>query len=143
MASGWDELERWMDGQRLPKGFGTLLDQPDWIEGYVRKMMTRALPAAASVLSGSRADIKETKNFVIVAYPLGEGADIGRLRLVAFEDRIKLYGVKGGKAEIVKLPKLVKPRTCEARYDGSMLKIRLRKRPPSKRSFEAAIIEGE
>jgi len=138
MAFDFEDLEKWMDKQQLPKGFD-LFRQPDWIEDYVRKMMIKAMPAASSALSLSKAEISESKSFVSVVYPLGENADMSRIRLVAKEDHIKLSGLEGGRKEIIKLPRLVLPRSCQAAYDGKLLKVKLRKRPRSKRSFEPDI----
>lgn len=75
MASRWDELEKWMEYQQLPKGFDVFAQQ-DWVSDYVRKLMTKAMPAAASVFGNSKADITETKRYIHVTYPLGEDADL-------------------------------------------------------------------
>lgn len=138
MASSWDELEKWMEFQQLPKGFDVFAQQ-DWVSDYVRKVMTKALPAAASVLSNSKADIAETKRYINVTYPLGEDADLTQLSLFVREDQLRLSGLKGGKVDTIKLPKLVITRSCMARYDGSVLNIKLRKRIPRKREHEAII----
>ncbi len=138
MASRWDELEKWMEYQQLPKGFDVFAQQ-DWVSDYVRKLMTKAMPAAASVFGNSKADITETKRYINVTYPLGEDADLNQLCLLVREDRLKLSGLKGGKDETIKLPKLVVTRSCIARYDGSVLSIKLRKRIPRKREHEAVI----
>ncbi|MFC5652169.1 Hsp20/alpha crystallin family protein [Paenibacillus solisilvae] len=138
MASQWDELEKWMEYQQLPKGFD-VFSQQDWVSDYVRKLMTKAMPAAASVFGNSKADIAETKRFITVTYPLGEDADLTEISLLVREDRLKLSGLKGGKDETIKLPKLVVARSCVARYDGIVLSIKLRKRVPRKRGYEAVI----
>ncbi|GGD65447.1 hypothetical protein [Paenibacillus nasutitermitis] len=138
MAFDFDDLEKWMDKQQLPKGFD-LFRQPDWIEDYVRKMMTKAMPAASSVIRQSKAEITESKSYVTVSYPLGENVEISKVRLVAREDHIKLSGLEGERKEVIKLPRLVLPRSCQAVYDGNLLKVKLRRRPRSKRSFEPAI----
>ncbi|RAP78073.1 Hsp20/alpha crystallin family protein [Paenibacillus montanisoli] len=136
--SKWEELEEWMEGQQLPKGFD-VFRQSDWIEKYVHGMMAKALPAATAALNPASSNIVETKRHVVVTYPIGESVDLSSIRLVVSEDRIKLSGIAGKDAETIKLPKLVLPRTCAAEYDGSVLKIKLRKRPPSKRSHVATI----
>ncbi|SDW58214.1 hypothetical protein [Paenibacillus sp. CF384] len=136
--SKWEELEDWMDGQQLPKGFD-IFRQSDWIENYVRSMMNKALPAVSSALNSASSNIVETKRYVIVTYPLGESADLSALRLVVKEDRVKLSGLVGKSDESIKLPKLVLPRSCHAEYDGAVLKIKLRKRPSSKRVHHATI----
>ncbi|NBD26378.1 hypothetical protein [Paenibacillus glycinis] len=138
MASNWEELEKWMENQQLPKGFD-VFRQSDWIENYVRNMMNKAIPAASSAFQTSNSNAVETKRYVIVTYPLGESADLSAVRLLVKEDLVKLSGLPGGGSETIRLPKLVLPRTCQADYDGAVLKIRLRKRPPSKRTHIATI----
>ncbi|NBC71133.1 Hsp20/alpha crystallin family protein [Paenibacillus sacheonensis] len=141
MALNWEELEQWMENQQLPKGFD-VFRQSDWIENYVRGMMNKAIPAASAAFQTTNANVAETKRFVVVTYPIGEGIDLASVRLLAKEDRLKLSGLPGGKDETIRLPKLVLPRTCQAEYDGAVLKIKLRKRPPSKRSH-VAMIQGK
>lgn len=138
MASDWEQLEQWMEKQQLPKGFD-VFRQSDWIDNFVRGLMNKAIPAASSALQPTNANVLETKRHVIVTYPLGESANTGELQLTAKEDRVKLSGLPGGKSETIRLPKLVLPRTCEADYDGVVLKIKLRKRPASKRIHQATI----
>lgn len=139
MASRWDELEKWMEYQeRLPKGFD-LFSQQDWVSDYVRKLMTKAMPAAASAFGNSKADIVQTKRYINVTYPLGEEADLTQIGLLVREDRLKLSGLKSGKDVTIKLPKLVAARSCVAHYDGAVLRIKLRKRIPRKRGYEAVI----
>jgi len=138
MEEGFNDLEKWMEKQRLPKDFD-MLSQPDWIGEYVRSMMVKAIPAASSVLNASKAKITESKQYMIIIYPLGGNADLSRIRLVAQEDRIRLSGHREGETEVIKLPRMVIPDSCQASYDGTQLKVRLRKRPRNKRSFEAKI----
>ncbi|QHT61889.1 hypothetical protein GXP70_19145 [Paenibacillus lycopersici] len=138
MALNWEELEQWMEKQQLPKGFD-MFKQSEWIESYVRGMMNKALPAASAALQTSNANVVETKRYVIVTYPIGEAVEVADVRLIAKEDRLKLSGLPGGGNELIRLPKLVLPRTCQAQYDGVVLKIKLRKRPASKRSHVATI----
>ncbi|QHW34346.1 hypothetical protein GZH47_28510 [Paenibacillus rhizovicinus] len=138
MALNWEELEQWMERQQLPKGFD-MFRQSEWIENYVRGMMNKAIPAASSALQATNANVVETKRFVIVTYPIGETVNLAEVRLLAKEDRVKLSGLPGGGDETIRLPKLVLPRTCQAEYDGAVLKIKLRKRPPSKKSHIATI----
>ncbi|WP_274650427.1 Hsp20/alpha crystallin family protein [Paenibacillus humicola] len=138
METEWEELERWMENQRLPKGFERM-QQPDWIDAYVRNMIAKALPAAASAAGKVTADIAETKLSVTVKFPLGENADLDRIRLVAMEDRIKLSGLGENNPATIRLPKLVLPHTCDAHYDGAVLTVRLRKRPTRKIAVTAVI----
>jgi HSP20 family molecular chaperone IbpA len=138
MATNWEELEKWMEEQQLPKGFD-IFRQSEWIENYVKSMMNKAIPAASSAFQTTNANVLETKRHVIVTYPIGEAADLSAVRLLAKEDRLKLSGLPGGENETIRLPKLVLPRTCQAEYDGAVLKIKLRKRPPSRKSHVASI----
>ncbi|MCA0754547.1 Hsp20/alpha crystallin family protein [Paenibacillus sp. N4] len=141
MASKWDELERWMEGQRLPKGF-ELLREPDWVEQYVRKMMTKALPEAAGAMIGKgMATFSESRHFLQVKIILPEGFEREMLRLMVREDRLRLEGLPGGKTETIKLPKLVKPRICKTLLKNGILQVKLRKRPALKTYHEAVIRE--
>ncbi|CAM4525176.1 HSP20 family molecular chaperone IbpA [Paenibacillus endophyticus] len=139
VASKWDDMERWMERQQLPKGF-ELLREPDWVEQYVRKMMTKALPEAAGVMiGGGSASFSETRHFVHVKINLPDGFDKEQLRLFVREDRLRLEGLPGGKIETIKLPKLVKPRLCKTQLQDAVLKVKLQKRPTN-RSFHEAIV---
>ena len=129
MTSRWDELERWMEGQRLPRGF-EIMREPDWVEQYVRRMMTKALPEAAGVISGSHAaTCKEGKKFFHVKIKLPDHADKALLRLRVREDRLIVDGLPDGNSETVKLSKLVLPRSGKASVRDGYLYIKLAKRP--------------
>ncbi len=141
MASKWEELERWMEGQRLPRGF-EVMREPDWVEQYVRKMMTKALPeAAGAMVGGGLASFSETRSFIQVKIRLPEGCGLERLQLFVREDRLRLEGLPGGKTETIKLPKLVRPKWCQALHKGGTLLVKLKKRPLSKTVYEAVIRE--
>lgn len=139
MASKWNELERWMEGQQLPKGFD-ILKEPDWVEQYVRRMMTKALPEAAGVIAGSgKADFSETKSYLYVTINLPEGCDPAAVRLWVGEDRLRVEGLSRGKIDIIRLPKLIKPRVYEALIKNQSLRVKLRKRPVMRKYYESAI----
>ncbi|MNZ92350.1 hypothetical protein D3C78_1113730 [compost metagenome] len=139
VTSKWDDLERWMERQQLPKGF-EVLREPDWVERYVRKMMTKALPEAAGAMIGNgEASFSEAGQFIIAAIKLPAGYDKDRLRLYVREDRLKLEGLPDGKIETIKLPKLVKPRVCKTLLKDDVLKVKLRKRPTIRTYYEAII----
>ncbi len=139
MASGWDELERWMERQQLPKGF-EMLKEPDWVEKFVRNMMTKALPeAAGAIVHSSAAEVTEGKRYLRVKLALSPGAETGDIRLFLREDLLRIEGLPGGKPRNVKLPKRVNPRYCRAAVrDGSLL-VRLEKRPGGGRWHEHGI----
>lgn len=140
MASKWDDLERWMERQQLPKGF-ELLREPNWVEQYVRKMMTKALPEAAGAMIGSgSASFSETRHFVHVKIDLPNDYEREQLKLFVREDRLRLEGLPDGKVETIKLPQLVKPRVCQTLIKDDVLKVKLKKRPPL-RSYHEAIIK--
>lgn len=140
MASKWNDLERWMESQQLPKGF-EVLREPDWVEQYVRKLMTKALPEAAGLLTGSQsAAFSETEHFVTVKIVLPKNVEQERVRLFVREDRLRLEGLPNGNKETVKLPKPVKPLICKAQVKDGILHIKLRKRPVNKNYREAFIV---
>jgi len=138
MASKWDELERWMEGQRLPQGF-EVLREPDWVERYIRKLMTKALPEAAGAMNASKAAFTESEQYLIVKIKLPEHAVKEELRLFVREDRLRIEGLQRGAKEEIKLPKLVKPRICKAIIRDEILHVKLRKRPMSRTYYESAI----
>jgi hypothetical protein len=139
VASKWDDMERWMERQQLPKGF-ELLREPEWVEQYVRKMMTKALPEAAGVLiGGGSATFSETRHFIQVKINLPDGYDKELLRLFVREDRLRLDGLPDGKSETIKLPKLVKPRICKTLVKESVLHVKLQKRPTNRTYHEAIV----
>ncbi|OBZ08262.1 hypothetical protein A7975_27840 [Bacillus sp. FJAT-26390] len=139
MASKWDDMERWMERQQLPKGFELLRD-PDWVEQYVRKMMTKSLPeAAGALIGGGSATFSETRHFVHVKINLPNGYDKELLRLFVREDRLRLDGLPGGKSETIKLPKLVKPRVCKTLVKNDVLHVKLQKRPTNRNYHEAIV----
>ncbi|MFD0958673.1 Hsp20/alpha crystallin family protein [Paenibacillus chungangensis] len=142
MTSKWDELERWMEGQQLPKGF-EIFREPDWVENFVRKMMTKALPEAAGLLGGSSstsAEFSESKQYLQVKYRLPSGFDRNAISLHVREDRVRVEGLPGGKRELIRLPKLVKPRICRAVVREGVLLVKLRKRQRLQRYHEHGIL---
>ncbi|WP_054024262.1 Hsp20/alpha crystallin family protein [Bacillus sp. FJAT-28004] len=139
MASKWDDMERWMEKQQMPKGF-ELLREPAWVEQYVRKMMTKALPEAAGVMiGGGSATFSETRHFLNVKITLPEGFDKEQLRLFVREDRLRLDGLPNGKQETIKLPKLVKPRVCKTLVKENIMHVKLQKRPTNRTYHEAIV----
>lgn len=139
MASKWDDMEKWMERQQMPKGF-ELLREPDWVEQYVRKMMTKALPEAAGVMiGGGSATFSETRSYLNVKINLPTGFEKEQLRLFVREDRLRLEGLPGGKPEIIKLPKLVKPRVCKTLVKDGVMQVKLQKRPPNRTYHETVV----
>lgn len=128
-----------MEGQQLPKGF-EMLREPDWVQSFVRKMMTKSMPEIAGRMTGnSTAKTTETKLHLGVKLKLPSGYDRDSIRLYVREDRIRVEGLPNGMHETVKLPKLVNPRICQAVVKDGMLQIKLRKRPLSRKVFESHI----
>lgn len=140
MASKWDDLERWMEGQKLPKGFEAM-QEPDWVEQFVRKLMTKALPDAAGVLPNpaSAASTFETHHFVIVKFKLPLGTLQENLQLLVKSDKIKIQGLPDGRAETVKLPRPIHPRHCRALVKDGVLQVKLRKREDGRKYIAADI----
>lgn len=140
MTSKWDELERWMEGQKLPKGFD-VLREPDWVEQFVRKMMTKALPEAAQAMSGQSDTFSffETHHFIIVKFPLPKQVNKEDLKLFIREDRIRIEGLPNNHIETIQLPKPVRPKICRALVKSRVLQVKLRKRPGSRTYYEADI----
>jgi hypothetical protein len=139
----WDELERWLDGQRLPKGFD-VMKEPDWVEKFVRKMMTKSLPAAANSIMDQAEENEgisffETHHFILVKFHLPREVKREELRLYVRDDRLRIEGLPNGQKEMIKLPKLVKPTICQAVVKNYILQVKLRKRPRAGAYYEADI----
>ncbi|WP_208403111.1 Hsp20/alpha crystallin family protein [Paenibacillus sp. BK720] len=139
----WDELERWLDGQRLPKGFD-VMKEPDWVEKFVRKMMTKSLPSAANSIL-DQADENEGLSFfethqdLLVKFHLPREVSRENLRLYVRDDRLRIEGLPNQQKEIIKLPKLVKPTICQAVVKNYILQVKLRKRPKAGTYYETDI----
>ncbi|TYP72711.1 hypothetical protein BCM02_108366 [Paenibacillus methanolicus] len=140
MASQWEELEKWMKGQKLPSGFDLFRD-PSWVENYVRGMVSKALPAVGSALGTGVADVSETKRYVTVVYPVDAGADLSRLRVLVREDKMRIDGLPGGKSETVKLPTLVLPDRATAILEGNALTVKMLKRTGRKKVADVGIVK--
>lgn len=139
MASNWDDLEKWMEGQQLPRGF-EVLREPDWVERFVRKLMTKSLPEVAGRMTGrGTAETKESKLYLDVKLKLPAGYERESIKLLVREDMLRIEGLPGGKREMVKLPKLVKPRVCQAVVRDGTLHVKLRKRPRIRKVYEGHI----
>ncbi|ANY68647.1 hypothetical protein BBD42_20855 [Paenibacillus sp. BIHB 4019] len=140
MDSKWDELERWVEGQKLPKGFD-VLREPDWVEQFVRKMMTKALPEAAGAIAeqASPYSFSQSEQFIIVKFPLPAHVRSEELRLWVKEDRLRVEGLPGNRKELIKLPVGVRPRVCRAIVKDGELRVKLRKRPVGRKYYEADI----
>ncbi|MGO4107325.1 Hsp20/alpha crystallin family protein [Paenibacillus sp. YAF4_2] len=142
MEKKWDELERWLDGQRLPKGFD-VMKEPDWVEQFVRKMMTKSLPAAAnSILDQAEEEgisFFETHHFLLVKFHLPREVNREDLRLLVRDDRLRIEGLPNNQKETIKLPKLVQPKICRALVKNFVLQVKLRKRPRAGAYYEADI----
>jgi HSP20 family molecular chaperone IbpA len=142
MEKKWDELERWLDGQRLPKGFD-VMKEPDWVEQFVSKMMTKSLPAAAnSILDQAEEEgisFFETHHFLLVKFHLPREVNREDLRLLVRDDRLRIEGLPNNQKETIKLPKLVQPKICRAVVKNFVLQVKLRKRPRAGAYYEADI----
>ncbi|MHA6483766.1 Hsp20/alpha crystallin family protein [Paenibacillus sp. strain BS8-2] len=129
MASRWEELERWMEGQQLPKGF-EVIREPDWVEKFVRGLMTKALPEASEQIHDDQAPgFTETKQFLTVQCRLPAGTRRGDISLYVREDQLRIMDLQRETRRLVPLPVLVKPRICQAAVKNGILYVKLRKRP--------------
>lgn len=129
MASRWEELERWMEGQQLPRGF-EVVREPDWVEKFVKGLMTKALPEASEHIRDEQAPgFAETKQFITVQCRLQAGTRRGDIALYVREDRLRIVDRESGNRRLIPLPVLVKPRICHAAVKNGILYIKLRKRP--------------
>ncbi len=139
MSSNWDDLERWLERQQLPKGMD-ILKEPDWVERFVRNMMTKSLPEAAGVLGRNQsADISIKGGYVYIEWKLPSDCEPERLTLHVTEKKVRVSGLKGSKKVDIKLPCLVLPRQCRAHTANGILYIKLRKRRSRTAVFQHGI----
>lgn len=139
MASRWEELERWMEGQHLPKGF-EVIREPDWVEKFVRGLMAKALPEASERIKDHDAPgFAETKQYLTVQYQLPRGVRRGDIGLYVREDRLRIVNRESGSRKLVPLPVLVKPKVCQAAVKNGVLYVKLRKRQPLTQYVEHSI----
>lgn len=141
MSSNWDDLERWLERQELPKGMD-ILKEPDWVERFVRNMMTKSLPEAAGAIKlGQSAEIGTSKEWVTVKWKLPADMDRSRLKLLVREKDLRIGDARGGngKKHVIKLPCLVRPRYCRAFVENGILHVKLRRRMGSSASYEHGV----
>ncbi|MHA7962764.1 Hsp20/alpha crystallin family protein [Paenibacillus sp. CAU 1782] len=139
MSTNWDDLERWLERQQLPKGMD-ILKEPDWVERFVRNMMTKSLPEAAGVMGRNHnAEISVKGDFVHIEWKLPSTCEPDRLTLHVTERKVRLGGLKGGNKVDIKLPCLVIPRQCRAHSANGLLHIKLRKRRSRTAAFQHGI----
>lgn len=118
-----------MEGQQLPRGF-EVIREPDWVEKFVKGLMTKALPEASEQIRDEPAPgFAETKQFITVQCRLQAGARKGDIALYVREDRLRIVDRQSGNRRIIPLPVLVKPRICRAAVKNGILYVKLRKRP--------------
>lgn len=135
----WSGLAQWMEQSGLPQAMD-LMKQPKMIEGYVRDMISNAVPAAGTwpIPNKQRYKCFETHHFVFIKFKLGSSVKPEELRLFVRPDRIKLR-LPGGKQEEVSLPCTVIADSCRALCKEGILQVKLRKRPVSTVYKEAPI----
>ncbi len=113
----------------MPKGF-EVIRESDWVEKFVRGLMTKALPEASGQIRDEQAPgFAETKQFITVQCPLPAGTRRGDIGLYVREDQLRIVDRHSGNRRLVPLPSLVKPRICQAAVKNGVLFVKLRKRP--------------
>lgn len=136
----WSGLAQWMEQSGMPKAM-ELMKQPKMIEGYVKDMISNAVPTAGAwpiMNKQPRYKCFDTHHFVFVKFKLGSSTKPEELRLFVRPDRIKLR-LPGGKYEEVALSSIVLPDSCRALCKEGILQVKLRKRPLTTEYKEAPI----
>jgi hypothetical protein len=138
----WKDLRKWL-GKDMPWDLVSKWNEEgegDWLNQYVKEMMTKSKPAA-TVQSQQLLRIetvKDAKN-VDVNIRLATGTDIQQLQLFATSERLKVTGLPNGKKRIIRFPCLVYPRSGKVELKMDQLLVRFRRRPPSKTEYELFI----
>lgn len=138
MGSNWEEMQRWLAKQQLPKGFD-MLKEADWVGRMVKQIMTSAMEGQQQQNAKPRTEFVETQRHLWVKIVLPQTVSPGDLRLMIREDCLKITGLNNREEERVKLPKPVIPRASQAFCLNGILKVKLRKRPVDKAYVETAI----
>lgn len=137
----WSRMLGWLDKENLPSA-ADLLGSPDWIEKYVRRTISQAIPASMAPLPAGvkepSPEVFDTHHFVIVKCKLPRRLKAHELRLFVRPDRVKLDGWPDG-PKIVRLPVPVDPRDCRALCRDGLLQIKLRKKQLNRMYHEVDI----
>ncbi|ASS65002.1 MULTISPECIES: Hsp20/alpha crystallin family protein [unclassified Paenibacillus] len=152
MGSKWDQMQEWLARQQLPKGFEAM-KEPEWVARIVKQMMEGALSGSPTAgLSGMQdtadkakkgenfkagisslgAEWTENKEYLLLKLPLQGEADAETLRVRVKEERLRIEGLPGRRPQSLPLPAPVQPRSTRAMIKGGVLRVRLKKKSPSK-----------
>jgi HSP20 family molecular chaperone IbpA len=132
----WNQVEK-MINDRLSAYLNSaersdILGKPAWVENYVQKFLSKALPSAVGSTGngGGRVsfEVFETHDHVIAKIKLPAKENPRALQVFVRSDRIKLVGLLNGKSEHIPLPAQVAPKTAKARFKNGVLQVQVRKR---------------
>jgi len=137
MAIQWEELEKWLRNQSRQINWDNLKDSK-WVEDFLSNFIPNQ-EANKKTMHAQRWEIKEGKEVLEVTYPLPKNYEADELLLYVREDCIRIEGLPGDHAEIIKLPKLVRPRICKAEMKDNNLVVRLLKRAKSTKFYTHTI----
>lgn len=137
MAIQWEELEKWLRHQSRQMNWDSLKDSrfvEDFLSNFVPNQTVDKKTTHAQ-----KWEIKEGKDVLELTYPLPNYYEPDELLLYVREDCVKIDGLPFDKSEIIKLPKLVRPRMCKAEVKDNKLTIRLLKRVKSTKFYNHTI----
>lgn len=137
MAIQWDELEKWLRHQSRQINWDNLKDSR-WVEDFLSNFIPNQ-DANKKTTHAQAWEIKEGKEVLEVIYPLPEKYDADEMLLYVREDCIRIEGLPFDRAELIRLPKLVRPRICKAQIKDNKLIVRLLKRAKSTKFYTHTI----
>ncbi|WP_028550509.1 Hsp20/alpha crystallin family protein [Paenibacillus sp. UNC451MF] len=137
--SRWEAIESIL-GTKLPNlpsdQHLELWKDTSWVEDYVKHMLEKSLPKRGMLKGVKDSEIFETHHFVIVKMNMANNANpIVKIRT----DQVKVEGISGSNAQVVRLPCHIDTRYSRASYKDGILQIKMRKKKINKAYHEISI----
>jgi len=141
MEFKWNELEKWLENQKLPQGF-EMLREPGWVEQFVRNMMSKSIPETEKIFNSDiDVAVKESDQFIHLSFMPPVGCQIRKLRIQTRENLVRISGFPNGLTKEVSLPAMIRAKECRAYMKDGIVRIKLRKRAGRRSWSEHSIIE--
>jgi len=135
--NNWSDLEKWLSTTNFEKSMEAFKDIPI-VEQFFNSMKKNSRSSDERSVSRPYR-FKEGKEYLDVLYELPVKTQTDDMKLFIREDYIRLEGLPDETIEMIKLPRLVKPKYCRAKLVDGELQIRLMKRPRSRKFYEHPI----
>lgn len=130
----WSDIEKWLNATNFEKGMEAFKDIPV-VEQFFSSLKNASRDSKERTATQNYR-FKEGKEHIDVLYELPLHYEPEELKLFVREDYIRIEGLPNETIEMIKLPKLVKPKYCRAKIVEHELQVRLAKRPRPRKFFE-------